>query len=197
MEKDMLGLYISAHPLHNLREVLEFQVKTRITDLAEFKEGDLVSVGGMLTALRRVTTRKNDLMLVAQLEDLTGTIPVVVFPKAFAKFSGLLVDDAVLLMKGKLNRDTRTDDLNILIEEIEPIGEIEEERVLHLELENVTDQNLLAQVKEQLLFFPGDEMVYLHLKGRKVLPAANIKVKISPELVTALQALLGTSRDLK
>jgi DNA polymerase-3 subunit alpha len=194
MEKDMLGLYISAHPLHNLREVLEFQVKTRITDLAEFKEGDLVSVGGMLTALRRVTTRKNDLMLVAQLEDLTGTIPVVVFPKAFAKFSGLLVDDAVLLMKGKLNRDTRTDDLNILIEEIEPIGEIEEERVLHLELENVTDQNLLAQVKEQLLFFPGDEMVYLHLKGRKVLPAANIKVKISPELVTALQALLGTAQ---
>ena len=191
LEKEMLGFFISAHPLANLREVLEAQVRHQITELSELKEGDQVTIGGMISNCRKITTRKNDLMLVGQIEDLSGAIPIVVFPKAFAKIGGMFIDDAVMVIKGKMNRDTRTEDLNVIVEEAEKLGEIEEVRSLHVDLETVNDPELLGKVKDQLLFYRGEDPVFLHLMGRKVLPASDIKVKITPELVLALEELLG------
>jgi DNA polymerase-3 subunit alpha len=101
----MLGLYISSHPLQFLKDSLEGQTTTRIADIPEMREGEMVKIGGLLSACRRFTTRKGDMMLVATIEDLSGNIGLIVFPKTYDKAAALLNDDQVIVVRGKVNRD--------------------------------------------------------------------------------------------
>lgn len=190
MEKDMLGLYISDHPLTYLRDVLETEAPNKTTDISQMREGDPVIVGGMLTGCRKITTRKNDLMMVATLEDLHGTIAVVFFPKTYEKYSGLLRDDNVVIVKGRINRDTRTDDFNVAADIVENLGESERVRTLHVKIEGPT-QELLHSLKEVLLLHKGGELVYMHVDGKVIAVGRALGVTISPALISHVESLVG------
>ena len=192
MEKEMLGLYISAHPLEHMRDSLEGQVTHRIADISEMREGENVKIGGILQECRRITTRRGDNMLIASLEDLSGSIGMVVFPKSYEKYAAALNNDAVLVVKGKINRDMRTEEFNIVVDSVEPMAELEKLRFLQIELVGVRDQQVLIQMKDILGFFRGEDPVYINMEGRKIELGSGFRVDINPELVGQLEGLLGT-----
>jgi DNA polymerase III subunit alpha len=101
-EKEAIGVYISGHPLADKADELARRTTHPITGLRELPEDETVVIGGVITASRRVVTKAGGQMLVAKLEDLTGTIEVVVFPKWFPELSPLLLDEAIVVVKGRI-----------------------------------------------------------------------------------------------
>lgn len=105
-EKAYLGLYVSGHPLKGLRKYLSKKVLL-IDQLTQKNVGKTVRMGGLLTQIKRVFTKAGSYMAYAQLEDPTGRIDVVIFPKVYLKFQQILKDDNLFMMEGRL--DVRRD----------------------------------------------------------------------------------------
>jgi DNA polymerase-3 subunit alpha len=101
-EKEAIGVYISGHPLADKADELGRRTTHAIAMLRELPEDETVTIGGVITASRRVVTKAGSQMLVAKLEDLTGTVEVVVFPKWFPELSPLLLDEAIVVVKGRV-----------------------------------------------------------------------------------------------
>jgi len=104
-EKELLGLYISDHPLSDMKEALEKKTK-KIRDLSPTRR--MVSVGGILTSLKKITTKNGQPMVFAQLEDLSGKVEVVVFPSALQRNQELWEEDKIILVKGKVQERDST-----------------------------------------------------------------------------------------
>ena len=103
-EKELLGLYLSEHPLGDIADVLPEYVTAYTGDLAEESDQAKVTLGGIIQSTRRVITRAGSTMLVATLEDLQGSVEVVVFPKVFAETANAWADDSVVLVTGRVDR---------------------------------------------------------------------------------------------
>src|SRR5207245_1612065 len=100
-EKDLLGVYLSDHPLSAVAAQMRRQGALSSEELKEQGDRQEVVVGGIVTALVPRTTKKGQPMASVTLEDLTGTIPVTVFPKAYEEFARFLEKDRIILVKGK------------------------------------------------------------------------------------------------
>jgi DNA polymerase-3 subunit alpha len=192
MEKEMLGLYISSHPLEYVKDSLEGQTNTKIADISDMREGETVKIGGLLSDCRRLVTKRGDNMLVANIEDMSGNISLVVFPRVYEKTGALLNNDEVVVVTGKINRDMRTDEYNVVAENIEPMVELEKIRSLHIELVSVREQSVLSRMKEILLFYRGEDPVYIRMDGKGIQLGKGYTVDINPELVGQLEELLGS-----
>ncbi len=203
-EKEMLGLYISDHPLMGLEGSLG-----RLTDctLAELRdidpdpvtgngggyggEGQVRLVGGVVTELKRRYTKKGDLMATFVLEDLNASIEVFVFPKSMADYGALLDDDAVVVLKGRV--DLRDDRLKLVCMEVQrPVLSVDGNSDLRisLPLHRLTD-SLVEGLKRLLREHPGDSPVFLHV-GEKVLRLpSEFNADSRRGLVGELRVLLG------
>jgi DNA polymerase-3 subunit alpha len=115
-EKELLGLYLSEHPLGDIADQLPDYVTAYTGDLAEESDQAKVTLGGIIQSSRRVITRAGSTMLVATLEDLQGSVEVVVFPKVFAETAPAWADDAVVLVTGRVDR--RDDAAQLLCETV-------------------------------------------------------------------------------
>jgi len=118
MEKEMLGLYISGHPLKEYEKEIREQVTLYSSDLTEegqeehgdpgdrgniFRDGTLVTVAGIINEKKTMTTKNNNLMAFITLEDLFGNMEIIVFPNVLRKYADLLVEDNIVLIKGKVS----------------------------------------------------------------------------------------------
>ncbi len=129
-EKESLGLYLSEHPLTSAAAALRAASTYSISAIDAEKAGEEVVIAGSIASVRPVQTRKGDTMGAVQLEDLSGQIEVVVFPRLYTSARDLLVEDAIVLVRGKV--DTRNDTPQIVcdaIEAFDPDVPIEEIRV--------------------------------------------------------------------
>jgi DNA polymerase III subunit alpha len=102
-EKEAIGLFVSAHPLKPLREALRARVDCALAALAERRDKDLVTVGGIITETKRIRTRNGDHMMFATLDDLAGSVELLVFGKALAEHEAVLVADEIVLVKGRVD----------------------------------------------------------------------------------------------
>jgi DNA polymerase III alpha subunit len=114
-EKELIGLYLSEHPLHRLDAVVADRVTHRIGDLDESMVGHDVRVAGMVSEVRRITTKKGAAMAFARVADLEGAIDLTLFPRAYDATRDLWVDDRLVLLRGKV--ELRDDRLQILVDE--------------------------------------------------------------------------------
>ncbi|MDP9457523.1 MAG: DNA polymerase III subunit alpha [Actinomycetota bacterium] len=103
-EKEVLGLYVSDHPLRPVAHKLKRHIDTTVSDLDHCRDGAVVWVGGLATSVRRNTTRKGDVMAMLQLDDARGLAEVMVFPRVFAKCADCVREDAILKVKGRVER---------------------------------------------------------------------------------------------
>jgi DNA polymerase III subunit alpha len=103
-EREMLGLYVSDHPLFGTERVLERQTDTTCLDLRAKDDGASITVGGVLTALQKKFTRKGDTYLVATLEDLSGNVEVTFWPNTYRAAHEVLAEDAVLVITGRVEK---------------------------------------------------------------------------------------------
>ncbi|MBI5913583.1 DNA polymerase III subunit alpha [Candidatus Azambacteria bacterium] len=101
-EKELLGLYVSDHPLADYQEKLS-SITTPIRDITSNVIGKTVKLGGILSNMKKIVTKKGDPMAFANLQDMTGTIEVVIFPETLQKTNGIWQDDAIILVSGKVD----------------------------------------------------------------------------------------------
>jgi DNA polymerase III subunit alpha len=103
-EKETLGLYVSDHPLRPVLHKLKKHTDTTVSELDGCRDGAVVWVGGLATSVRRSTTRKGDVMAMLQLDDTRGLAEVMVFPRVYAKCAECVREDAILKVKGRVER---------------------------------------------------------------------------------------------
>jgi DNA polymerase III subunit alpha len=103
VEKEAIGLFISAHPLKPLREALRVKADCPLAALAERRDKDWVTVGGIIVEAKRIRTRNGDPMMFATLDDLAGSVEMLVFGKALAEYESALAVDEVVLVKGRVD----------------------------------------------------------------------------------------------
>jgi DNA polymerase III subunit alpha len=118
-EKELLGVNLSDDPVARAIEGVDLTGVSSLSDITEEHIGETLTFVGVLSGVRRIATKKGDTMLVANLEDLTGTIELVVFPKLFAKSGDLLRDDAAVKLTAKV--DNRRDTTQLVVETVEAV----------------------------------------------------------------------------
>jgi DNA polymerase-3 subunit alpha len=191
-EKEMLGLYVSDHPLMGAEASLRRRTECSITELEGVEDGSIRTVGGLVTTLQRKWTKKGDLMAVFVLEDLQASIEVMVFPKTMQQFGHLLVDDAVVCVKGRV--DGRDDQPKLMATDIqifEPITDGAPPVRIKVS-PNALSEHLLGGLKGLLREHPGESQVFLHLGERQVVRLPDeFNVDASNGLVAELRVLLG------
>jgi DNA polymerase-3 subunit alpha len=102
-EKEAIGLFVSAHPLKPLREALRARIDCQLCALADRRDKETVTVGGIVVETKRIRTRNGDPMMFATLDDLSGAVEVLVFGAALADHEAALVADEVVLVKGRVD----------------------------------------------------------------------------------------------
>jgi DNA-directed DNA polymerase III PolC len=192
-EKEMLGLYISDHPLMGAEAALRRKSDCSLGDLAEADDGAMKRVGGVVTALQRKWTKKGDLMAVFVLEDLTSSVEVMVFPKTMAEHGHKLADDAVVLVRGRV--DKRDDVPKFIAGEVEVFEPPEQgdAQPLRLRLSPARARDsVIDDLKQLIVEHPGDSTVYLHLGDKLVMRLPDdFRVDTGNGLVAELRVLLG------
>ncbi len=113
-EKDLLGVYISEHPLQRVADELRDLVSITCDEIGEDVVGEKVVIAGMVTGVRRLITKKRDAMVAASIEDLHGSVEIVAFPKVYERTRELWEEDQILLIEGKV--DARGDRVQIICE---------------------------------------------------------------------------------
>ena len=101
MEKESIGIFISEHPLKRVREALKVKTDCSTAEVMDQRDGEWVKVGGMITESKKIRTRSGSTMMFATLDDLDGSVEIVVFEKALAAAEGVIADDAIVLVRGK------------------------------------------------------------------------------------------------
>jgi DNA polymerase III subunit alpha len=197
-EREMLGLYVSDHPLFGIEHILATHADTPIASLLgdEAKpDGTPVTVAGLITSLQLKRTKKGDLWAIASVEDLDGAIECLFFPSAYMTYSTMLAQDTVCAIKGRVS--ARDDSVSIFAQEL-TIPDIKEGPrgpvVLTLPLTRVTPP-VAERLKRVLGEHPGATEVQVRLTqpGRTVLMSLDdsLRVNATSALFGDLKALLG------
>jgi DNA polymerase-3 subunit alpha len=196
-EREMLGLYVSDHPLFGIEHVLAAAVDCSVSALAEEDKSDglIVTVGGILSSVARKVTKKGDPWAMAVLEDLEGAIEVMFFPSAYQLCGLHLVEDAVLLVRGRL--DKREDVPRIIAMEVsvpdvsvQPRGPV----LLTLPAQRCTPL-VVDRLKDVLATHPGTTEVRLQVQVGEKLTVLRLgdgfRVTPTSAFYADLKALLG------
>jgi DNA polymerase-3 subunit alpha len=191
-EREMLGLYVSDHPLMGAEASLRRKTECALDELEDVEEGSVRQVGGLVTNLQKKWTKKGDLMAVFVLEDLKSSIEVMVFPKTMQAYGHMLEDDAVVIIKGRV--DKRDDQPKLMATELERFEPITDGAPpLHISLApSALSEALLGSLKALLLEHQGESQVFLHLGERQVLRLpGTFNVEVRTGLLAELRVLLG------
>jgi DNA-directed DNA polymerase III PolC len=126
LEKESIGVFISAHPLKEVREALRQAVDAPLGELDERKDGEWVTAGGIITQCKKIRTKKGDPMMFATLDDLEGSIEILVFGNALAEYEGVLGVDSVVLVRGRIDHKDATKTC-LVVQTVEPFEPTPEE----------------------------------------------------------------------
>ena len=192
-EKEMLGLYISDHPLMGVESSLRRRTDGTVDEILGGEEETVCSVGGVVTGLQRKWTKRGDLMAVFQLEDLRGAIEVMVFPKTMTEHGHKLEDDAIVIVRGRVDR--KEDTARVMAMELERFEPVVEAPSVTIDLtRSAVNDDLLRRLKGVLADHPGESEVVLQLSERqRVRLADDLSVDASNGLVAELRVLLGSN----
>ncbi|UGT63563.1 DNA polymerase III subunit alpha [Nocardia asteroides] len=190
-ERDMLGLYVSGHPLDGLAAVLAALTDTPLTALGALPHGRTVVVGGLVAGVDRRVTRKGDPWAVVRLEELDAAAEVLFFPAAYATAAALLAEDAVVVIAARVSvREGRRS----LLGERVTVPELTDRPLdLHLTARGCTPDTVRT-LREVLRRHPGGAEVRIVLHGvhrEYRLAVPGYRVDPSPALLGELKALLG------
>lgn len=178
LEKEMLGIYISGHPLEKLRRQIEVQtninsiqikeieeqMSTKINDedmqrlkqetKLKFKDGQNVKYAGIITSIKKKYTKNNKIMAFVTIEDLYGTAEIIVFENAYIKSGKSLVEENIVMVDGRLS--IREDDTTTIIaNELKDFGE-QKQKILTLDITNSTEEQK-ERLRGALRYFNGEK----------------------------------------
>ena len=200
-EKEVLGIYLSGHPLEGYRGIMDKMISAKTTDFQPDEEsgipkvydGQKVIIGGMITERTIKYTRNNKVMAFLTVEDLVGTVEGVVFPRDYEKWQTLITDDARVFIQGRVNaEDDRPSKL--ILEKVHSFEDIPRE--IWIQFKDKAEYSAAeAELQSFLQSASGTSAVVIYLKDVKAmkrLPAA-FCIRINEEILSELKKKYGES----
>ncbi|MBU5438440.1 DNA polymerase III subunit alpha [Tissierella sp. MSJ-40] len=203
MEKEMLGIYISGHPLQPYEEDLKRISTVTTTELFELdeemgekiqglKDGQRITIGGIVVEKKNKITKNNNMMAFLTLEDLYGSIECIVFPATYEKYNKQLKEDSIIVVEGKLSL-SEEEEPKIICERIASLNKYRREKIYVKVSKTNTNYNF-EKLKSVLLKYKGEVPVYVYIEGdnKTVIADRNLWVDgESEQLISELENLLG------
>jgi DNA polymerase-3 subunit alpha len=209
-EKELLGLYVSTHPLDDFKNYLLNKTNS-LKKFSKADDGKAITIGGIITSARKIYTKNNDPMAFVQLETLDGDVELIVFPRVYAKFEELLVSDNVLEIEGKINAKDRdgnsTDDIKIFMDKAKILNaetsrmwlkppekaekEADQDSSLTISLKSVADTEVLMKIKSVLDENKGETPVTLLFTSKNQKMRLPGGVNNSKEVMAKIKEIAG------
>jgi len=199
-ERDMLGLYVSDHPLSGLEHVLAQAAETSVAALLADEtrpDGSTVVIAGLITSLQRKMSKQGNPWAAVTIEDLDGGVEVMFFGETYLAYSTILAEDQVVVLRGRVRRRDDTMQLQAMEVSLPDISAVADAPILVTLAESRCTQPVVERLREILRTHPGVTEVHLRLTtpGRtKVMRLDDaLRVERTPALFGDLKALLGPS----
>jgi DNA polymerase-3 subunit alpha len=194
LEKESLGLYVSEHPLDSVRDQLRRKTDCRLAEVERRRDGEVVTVGGIVSALKQLTTKKGDPMVFLRLDDLSGSLETVVFNSVYAAARDLLEADRVLVVKGRV--DHKEGETKLIALEIVPFEFSADKGEVRLRLDaRRAPAGTIRELAEVVRRFPGEAEVLLELETsggpQTYALGPDFRVRPEPDFHAEVKALLG------
>lgn len=199
-EKELLGFFITGHPLWQYRHQLTKFITADSSNISEKRDKEVVVLAGLPGAIREVTTRKKEVMAHLVLEDLSGSINVILFPEIYRRSFDAVHGQEPIVIKGTISQEEES--TKVLATEVTLLRHFldqngwGEEVHLYLNVEGVTEENL-SMIKKISAIHRGEAKSYLHISapdGEVVISlGTEYRLKISNQLKSDLEKLLGPS----
>ncbi len=206
-EKETLGLFLSSHPLKEVRAALRTRVDCSLTELAAKKDGDWVTVGGMIAECKRIRTKKGDPMMFATLDDLEGQVELLVFNSSYAANEDKVDVDKIVIVRGRVDHKEEGETKLVAqeVEAFEPSPEevlrAAEEAAAEPEVQRLTihvsagvSEGFLEDLKEVVSHHRGDHELLLAVGERRLLLGPDWRVSADGACRAELASLTGASR---
>ncbi len=200
-EKELLGFFVSGHPLDNYRHIYESKYITRIADVQEVKEERVsLRVAGLIQRLEvKYTKKDNRAFATFALEDFSGTVEVISWSEGYEKFKDLLVEGGVIGMKGRCEKDSRSETIRMTVQEVKPLKPVKPEKpngkpkplALYMDVLKHGPKDLDA-IHKILTDHPGETPVQLRImtaSGEEAVlrVGRSLNVEVNAQLQQALQ----------
>jgi DNA polymerase-3 subunit alpha len=206
-EKETLGLFLSSHPLKEVRPALRAKVDCSLAELAQRKDGDWVTVGGMIAECKRIRTKKGEPMMFATLDDLEGQVELLVFNSAYAKNEDKVDVDRVVIVRGRVDHK-EAGETKLVAQEVEAFEPTPQEvevaaaeaaagpivRRLTLHVSPGVPEGFLVDLREVVVHHPGDHELMLAVGARRLVLGPDFRVSADSACCSELGALHGAAR---
>ena len=198
-EKEFLGFYVTSHPLFSIRDKLQFLMTHRISELAEVKEEEEVTICGLITATRQIPTKKDPskFLRFVTIEDLTGKVDGVCFHRKLQEYADILVQDNKVVITGKVQHRGE-DQISLLIENVKSV---ENSNIVTVSLKKEVKYEELCGIKNVLAKHHGDDPVMFKLPpvdgySTKILTSPIFWVNSTNDLVNHMSQLFNDKVDI-
>jgi DNA polymerase-3 subunit alpha len=206
-EKETLGLFLSSHPLKEARHALRAKVECSLAELPQKKDGEWVTVGGMIAECKRIRTKKGDPMMFATLDDLEGQVELLVFNSAYAANADKVDLDKIVIVRGRVDHK-EAGETKLVAQEVEPFEPSPEEvlraaeeaaaepllRRLTVHVSPGVPDSFLEELKEVVGHHPGDHELLLAVGARRLALGTDYRVSASSSCRAELGQLQGAAR---
>jgi DNA polymerase III subunit alpha len=196
MEKETLGLYVSEHPLSSLRSQLAAKTDATIAELERRRDGELVTVGGIISSVREQLTKKGETMVFLRLDDVTGGTDVMVFASTYEATRSLCVMDRIVIVKGRV--DHKEGETKLIASDLAAFEAVAAKQLVKLRIDATQARaGLIRELAALLRDYPGESPVFVDCvtsEGPKVL-ALGPQYRVDPaaDFYAEVRALLGES----
>ncbi|MGH2833241.1 MAG: OB-fold nucleic acid binding domain-containing protein, partial [Solirubrobacteraceae bacterium] len=215
VEKEAIGLFISAHPLKPLREALRAKCDCALAALAERRDKDWVTIGGIITETKKIRTRNGDHMMFATLDDLEGSVEMLVFGKALSEYEAFLAVDQIVLIRGRVDHK-EAGKTCVVVQEAQSFKPTEQEveqartqatvqaahaQPVHLQMDATRlPASVIDELKEIINENPGSAEVVLEMAtvagARRLRLGEAYRVKHTPTLRAELEQILAQAMSM-
>jgi DNA polymerase III subunit alpha len=206
-EKETLGLFLSSHPLKEVRPALRAKVDCSLADLAAKKDGEWVTVGGMIAECKRIRTKKGDPMMFATLDDLEGQVELLVFNSAYAANADKVDVDKIVIVRGRVDHKEEGE-TKLVAQDVEAFEPSPEEilqanelvaqapvvRRLTIQVAPGVSETFLEDLREVVSHHSGDHELLLEVGDRQLLLGPDWRVSADGACRAELAGLTGTFR---
>jgi DNA polymerase-3 subunit alpha len=202
MEKETLGLFLSSHPLKDVRPALAARVECSLADLERKRDGEWVTVGGVVAECKRIRTKKGDPMMFATLDDLEAQVEMLVFNSAYASNAEKVDTDRVLIVRGRVDHKEQGE-TKLVAQEVEPFeptaeevasaleASVAEPKHLWLSVDGRVGDGFLDDLRDVVATFPGDHEIRLRIGARTLILGDGFRVASTSACHAQLAALTG------
>jgi DNA polymerase III subunit alpha len=195
LEKETLGLYVSEHPLAAVRDQLRRKTDATLGELERRRDGEVVTIGGIVSEVKQVTTKRGDLMVFLSLDDPTGSAEVVVFNAAYNTGRDLCVTDRIVIVKGRIDHK-QAGETKVIAMELSAFASVAERREVRFALDaREAPAGVIRELARLVKEYPGESPVFLALdtsEGPKTYALGpEFKVRADSDFLAEAKALLG------